>query len=558
MAMLDVFKGLLTPRDAGTAARTDRPGMSAEFMRGNMSPFMLGWRPMLREPREDVLRSWTDAAARVIDAVHNSGLLSGGIDQAVANICGTGLRLNLSPDPALFGGNQRDANAWARIAERRYGDWATDPRSCDLGGRYTVHQLCAQGIRSYFATGEIIATIPFRERPGSSHGTKINLLPSSRLTLGGATADIVQGVRLDRDGCPTGYVFLNRDVTTGTVGEQEVAAFDATGRRQVIHIFDGMPTATRGITPLAPVLQVIRQWDQLQNARLTASLIQAIFAASIESDAPTEEVMDALRSQEEQVNVDVNAGLAGSGASSFDMFMSSRFKWYGKTRIDLGQFGKVFHAFPGEKLNFHTPQSPDANYKDFMRMLAREMARCIGITYEMFTLDNEGATYSSLNNETADIHAITMTRRTNLAAPFMHASMLAFLEEDIENGGLEFPGGIEAFLRNRVQVCRADWQGPPRAAADEKKSAEANEVKLRNRAITRAGWSAELGQNWQDNDEQELQEQDNREALGLPPITPVTNTTPNLPNGGRTGGAAGDPPEPPEPGSGEDPEPKDE
>jgi lambda family phage portal protein len=535
---------------AGRALQNGRPQSFADYMRGGVSPFMFGWRPVLRDAREDVLRSWTDAAARSIDAMHNSGFLAGGVEQAVANIVGTGLRLNATPDPELFGG-QTAANKWARDVEAKYRDWASHPWSCDLGGRYTIAQLSAQGLRSYFATGEQVATLPYVERPGSSHGTKLNLMPSSRLAQGGATADVVQGVRLDRNGAPTGYVFLNRDNATATIKEVEVRARDPEGRPQVLHIFDGLPTATRGISPLAPALQVIRQIDQLQNATLTSALIQAIFTASIESDAPTEEVLEALRSQDEQDGTGVENGVAGpANSSAFDSYMSNKFKWYGESKIDLGQFGKIFHAFPGEKLDFKTANHPNANYKDFMKMLQREVARCLGITYEGLSLDNEGATYSSLNNETADIYLITEYRRVYHAAPLYQGAYETWLEEAIERGEVTVPGGMDNFLDNRRRFCRAEWEGPPRPAADEKKTAEANEVKLRNKVISRQRWASDLGGNVFDVDAQERQEQDNREALDLPPVTPVTNTTPNQPDGGRTGG---EPDTPPEPGSGDEP-----
>ena len=51
---------------------------------------------------------------------------------------------------------------------------------------------------------------------------------------------------------------------------------------------------------MAPAIQVVRQYDQLANATLTAALIQAIFAATIESDAPTEQLLSALQDEEEQ------------------------------------------------------------------------------------------------------------------------------------------------------------------------------------------------------------------------------------------------------------------
>ena len=550
MALLDALSKLLPALNrpqAAPGAMHQRSGSFGDYMRGGQgSPFMFGWRPMLRDAREDVMRSWMEATSRTIDALHNSGTLAGGVDQAVANVVGTGLRLNATPEVTLFA-DQKAANAWARRQERRFNDYVNNPYACDLGARYTVHQLCAQGMRSHFATGEIVGTLPYLKRPGNDHGTKVNLLPSARLSQGGTDSQVVQGVRLDDNGAPIGYVFTSRDPTGAVIRDVEVRARDGEGRPLVFHIFEGSPTATRGITPLAPVLQIIRQIDQLQNATLTASLIQAIFAASIESDAPTEEVLEALRTTDEQDGTSPDT----PDASGFDAYMSSKFKWYGNTKIDLGQFGKVFHAFPGEKLNFHSANHPNATYKDFINMLYREVARCLGITFEQLTLNNEGATYSTLNNETADIYLITQGRRKHHAAPFMQHVYEAWLEEDIEQGGAQFPGGLDAFLANRAAASRAEWVGPPRAPADEKKTAEANEVKLRSKVITRGQWCAELGTSVWDVDEQEAQEQANRERLELPPVTPVTNTTPNLPDGGRTG----DDPPPPEPGSTESEDP---
>lgn len=551
MALLNALSRLLPALNRPQAAPNamhQRPQSFGDYMRGGQaSPFMFGWRPMLRDAREDVMRSWVDATSRAIDALHNSGTLAGGVDQAVANVVGTGLRLNAIPEVSLFA-DQAAANTWARRQERRFNDWVNSPWSCDLGGRYTGHQLCAQAMRSHFATGEMVGTLPYLMRPGNQHGTKVNLLPSARLSQGGTDSAVVQGVRLDANGAPSGYVFTSRDPTGAIVRDVEVNARDPEGRPLVFHIFEGAATATRGITPLAPVLQVIRQIDQLQNATLTASLIQAIFAASIESDAPTEEVLEALRTSDEQDGT----GPETVDGSGFDAYMSSKFKWYGNTKIDLGQFGKVFHAFPGEKLNFHSAKNPDGNYKAFINMLYREVARCLGITFEQLTLNNEGATYSSLNNETADIYLITQYRRKHHAARFMQFLYEAHLEEDIEQGGAEFPGGLDAFLANRLAASRAEWVGPPRSPADEKKTAEANEVKLRSKVITRSQWCAELGTSVWDVDEQEAQEQANRERLELPPVTPPTNTTPNLPDGGRTGD---DPPPAPEPGSSESEDP---
>jgi len=108
--------------------------------------------------------------------------------------------------------------------------------------------------------------------------------------------------------------------------------------------------------------------------------------------------------------------------------------------------------------------------------LLREIARCLGLTYESATGDNSGATYSSLQAATAEIFAITKARRQNIIAPFCQPVFEAWLEEEIASGGIAFPGGYEAFLANRTAACRAEWRGAPRTTADDLKKAKAHET----------------------------------------------------------------------------------
>jgi len=50
-------------------------------------------------------------------------------------------------------------------------------------------------------------------------------------------------------------------------------------------------------------LQVARQFDQLSDATLTAAILQTVFAASITSDEPTEEVLSGLLTPQEQARL---------------------------------------------------------------------------------------------------------------------------------------------------------------------------------------------------------------------------------------------------------------
>ena len=65
-------------------------------------------------------------------------------------------------------------------------------------------------------------------------------------------------------------------------------------------------------------LQVARQFDQLSDATLTAAILQTVFAASITSDEPTEEVLAGLLTPQEQ------ARLSASGISPWDAYVQAQ------------------------------------------------------------------------------------------------------------------------------------------------------------------------------------------------------------------------------------------
>ena len=59
--------------------------------------------------------------------------------------------------------------------------------------------------------------------------------------------------------------------------------------------------------------------------------------------------------------------------------------WYDNTKIDLGRHGKIAHLAPGDELKFNATEHPSDTYADFAKFLLREVARCLGLTYEEFT-----------------------------------------------------------------------------------------------------------------------------------------------------------------------------
>lgn len=488
-----------------------RPQVGAAYMQGgshydgaSSSPFFFGWTPALRESREDVRQAYLRAAARVVDAIHNSGWLAGMVRKAIASSIGTGLMLAAKPDAQIFGGDRSATDQWAQRVESRFGDWANCPAECDASGKHTLGQQTDAAMRSYLAFGEVLALLPLISRPESQTQVKLKLLPPHKLVQDSDGVRLFQGVFHDDWDFPVGYRIMMR-VGDSFERPVNIPASDSQWRRQVLHIFNGEIGTVRGISEFTSALKALRQFDQLADTTLSASLLQKIFAATVTSDAPTADILSGLQDPEEQ----------GVGGGNLADFMAARLAWQSGTSIDLGRPGKIAHLFPGEKLNFNTTETPFADFKAFANFLMRELACCAGMTFEEATGDYAGATYASINMASAVNWPIVLARRQTVAVPLVQPVYEAWLEEDIARGRTPFPGGLEAFRGQRREACRAFWRGPPKPQGDWLKAAKAYEILRDMGVITDEQICAELGSDWQDVMEQRARERDERKRLGL-------------------------------------------
>lgn len=487
-----------------------KPTPRAGFMRDGRSMTFANWLPGLRSSRDDVASAWDKAAARTIDLWQNNGWVAGMIDQATANVVGTGLRLRAKPENELFGMDEKAAQAWRKLVEARFDLWSGTAVDFDIEGRLTLPQMQDAAFRQYLVYGEILGELVWRKRFGSTTGTKVRLLSPTRLANKTDSATrLFSGVRLDADGMPIAYVAKRENPLLG-LQEFEVQARDRYGRPRVIHSFMGQPGQTRGIGLLVTILKVAKQFDQLSDATLLASIIQTVFAASIKSEAPTQEALQMLLNPKEQ------AELMREGLSGYDAFSMAKEGWAEGHPIDVGFAGRIAHMFPGEELTFHSPEQPQTAYKEFSLHLLREMARALGLTYESATGDYEGATYSSVRQAVNEIFSITRARRRFVMAPFCQPIYEAWLEEEIQTGRIPFPGGIDNFVANRAAACRARWAGDPKPAADDLKAAKSHEL-YRNMGVASDEMICDdLGVDYEDVYAQRAREKELREEYGLP------------------------------------------
>ena len=489
------------------AADIAKPKASAQFMKGNDSAFYFNWRPALRDSRTDVHVAYSDAAARTIDAVHNSGWLAGCIEQSKANIIGgTGLRLAHMPDiSALTDWDAKELNDWSRLVERRFEMWCDDKNECDATGKHTMSMLQEQAVESYYTHGEVLGLLPNIDRPNAITRLKVKMLPPHKLVQDTSESfGLYQGITHGQWGFPIKYR-INMTTSYGFEQPLEIMAYDQS-RQQVLHIFKGAVGQVRGITPFVHVLKTLKQFDQLSDATLTKALMDALFAATMESQSPTTDLLQALQDEEEQ-------GI--SGASVTDL-LATKAAWYENTKIDLGRSGRIAHLFPGEKLKFNTTSRISNDYEAFVKILLRELARCMGLSFESVTGDYSGATYSSVRMSGSELWPLTLSRRKHIAGRFMTEIFQSWLDEEVMSGRLPFKGGTFAYMAQRKAAARCDWRGPPKPQADDLKAAKAMEVLKRLGIASDEQLCAELGTDYEDVYEQRARERDLREQHDLP------------------------------------------
>lgn len=482
-----------------------RPGKNAAFFTSTPGPLMFSWNPAIRDVNTDVRAAWRPAAARSVEALQNSGWLAGAVESVVAGTVGTGLKLNCTPDHATLGWTPEAAAEWSKMVERRYSDWSENPYLCDAAGRMTLGQMEAAWLRHWIMFGESFAMFRVFPRPGSEQQTRPQLLNALQISQDtNESQNIVQGVKLDNFGAPISYEVEFKQ--QGRTQKQMIPVRDPEGRLLFVHGFVGDVGQVRGISPLAPVLKVIRQYDQLADATLVTTLLQTIFAATIKSELPTEQAMQMLQSIDEAQDFSIGS------------ILDSRAGWYENTQIDLQGHGRVAHLFPNDELEFHGANSPSDNYDTFHKGLLREIARCLGVTYEDLSGDYANATYSSVRMGTNLNWNIVMLRRENVVAPFSQAVYEAWLEEEILTNRIEFPGSPNLLTEFRDAVFSAEWRGPPQPTADDLKTAKAYRTLYDLGIMSREMICAEYGFDVLEVDDAMARETQYRESLGLPPI----------------------------------------
>lgn len=495
------------------------------------------WNPVVMHPDQQINPRKEMADARSRDSVQNDGYAMGAINTYKDSIVGSQYMLNATPNIDILGAGATDA--WAeefqRTVEARF-NLLADSEECyfDASRKNTFTGLVRLAVGGFGLTGEVLGTAEWMRDSMRPFRTAIQMVSPSRLCNPSDKMDdkfLRRGIHQDMYGRPLGYWF--RSTHPGSFEFDPMQSFNWSyvpavkpwGRKQVIHIIEQLQVEqSRGVADMVTVLKNMRMTKQFREVTLQNAVVNATYAAAVESDLPSDVVFQSM-----------GAGQAGLGGVLKD-YLTALTAYTGSSNHIAIDGVKMPHLFPGTKLNLKPMGTPGGVGTGFEESLLRHTAAGLGLSYEQFSRDYTKTNYSSARASMTETWKFMQGRKKSVADRFAKAIYVLWLEEEINAGNVPMPKGMgpEAFydpvLREALTSC--DWIGASRGQIDELKETQAAAMRVNTGFSTHEIECAKLGLDWRRIFRQRAREQRMMEELGLSfdmaATKPGTNKTKQL------------------------------
>jgi lambda family phage portal protein len=491
--LMSAVKAPLRVPSFGGSRSANTPQPNSRYLHDRAAGLVTSRAGPLTESRDDIRLSWREVASISKSLLQNSAQLKGAADQVIVDTVGTGLRLNFKPDLTGFDMTEEQKTVFKDTVERRYKQFRSDAEECDHRGKFNQNQLIDISLRYSMAFGESLFVHSYfspekRKKYGIETGTKTMLITPTRLAQDTKEAqNLFQGVYHDEEGRPVRYR-IKKSASQFSYDHMELDAKLRNGLPQVTHVFDANDSGdVRGIGAFASAISRVLQSEKLDEVTLKMAILQTNFAISLVSDYPSQEAFEALSTLD-----DIQDG-GHELKEDFVSLFQSQLDGAANSKIRISDNPQINNLAPGERLDIQQVGVPGQHYLPLKSALSREAARAIGISSTAYTGDYSNATYSSVRMENATIHPLAVRRRERLVVPVENNIFMCWLDEEIGEGRIPFPPGLNAFRKRRKQVANADWHGPGMNTADDFKSAKAAGERLESGISSLTKEAAERG-----------------------------------------------------------------
>lgn len=481
------------------------------------------WTPWMGTPDAAINRVKELADARANDMARNDPFISGAVNTHRDSIVGSLYRLNATPDFRRLGVTEGWAVDFVREVESLfYLSGETIPCWMDAQRRKTFTDMIRMAIAMFFTRGEVAAAAEWidedRMRPFK---TAIQFVSPDRISNpfdGPDSESLRRGIERDRRGRIVAVHVRNahprdrdRNDLSALYTWRRVPTTTKWGRTQFIYVAQqDDPEQTRGVAEIVASLKASRMTGKYLDVVLQNAIVEATYAATIESELPPDSVVAAL----------------GGGENGYKAAMLQQLGMlneYLSTARGVALDGvRVPHLYPGTTLKVQSPKGPGGAGEGFEASLLRRVAAAIGVSYEEFSNDVSDTNYSSMKGGIAKMRRHMNAKKRFVADRVANEIYTLFVEEMIAKGSLPLPAGKDRswFYQPYVReaLCMADWIGAGGGGQiDEVKETQAAEARIKAGLSTRAIEAARLGHDWEEIVAQLGREKKVFEAAGLDP-----------------------------------------
>lgn len=414
----------------------------------------------------EILKSIPTLRAKARDLVRNNAYASRAVQTLVSNIVGDGIKPKSATGSATI--DRRVTALWK--------EWAEE---------IAFDGLQALAVRSMIESGECLIRRYTRRLGSMPVPMMIRVLEGDHLdatrqqNAGGGR--IAGGIQYDPVDDVEGYWLYSRHPGDAT-GFRMDSAFVPAASIQHLYRVD-RPGQSRGVTWLSPVIGLLRQVGDYQDASIMKAKVEACFVAAIERDG---EGVNSPIGQPEDEATKQTLDLSGNPVE----------------RIEPGM---VLDLKPGEKLTAHSPGG-QGDFEPFLLHLLYAAASGVGVTYDQMTGDLRQANYSSLRAGKIEQRRLVEQWQYHLVVPKLCRPVWRwFIEAAIGAGQLsERRGGYPV-----------TWIAPRHEPIDPLKEGEAVREQIEGGLKPRSWAAAELGWDYDDMLAAYAEDAAKEKALGL-------------------------------------------
>lgn len=480
------------------------------------------WSPPLNSVDDDILPVKSVLDARVRDTLRNDSYVMSGQNIHRDNIVGSMFLLNSKPEYRALGLDEAWAEEFQEEVESKFTLWAESPKCWPDASRmntFTGLVRLATGI--YTMSGEILAAAEWIRESDRPYKTAIQMIDLDRLSNPNGVADLKTrrgGVEKDRYGRPIGYHIRMSHPSDFYIDMENqrwryVPATKPWGRAQMIHIFEqGRPDQTRGISEIVSALKELRITKKFRDVVLQNAVVNATYAASIESDLPSEAVFQSLGGG----NLAENAGKAIEGYATG--YLGAIAQYAGSSKHMALDGVKIPHLFPGTRLQLRPAGQGGPLGTEFEQSLLRYIAANLGVSYEQLSRDYSQSNYSSIRAAMTETWKYMQGRKRMVADRFASNVYMLWLEEAINAGEISTfpkngPGYYDGLNSEAYSAC--EWIGASRGQIDELKETQAATLRIKYMLSTHEDELGRLGKDWRKIFAQREREMKEMKARGL-------------------------------------------